>query len=124
MHLSNLYLIFASTLSFFFFFFNDTATTEISTLSLHDALPISYKVYRGMGSLGAMERGGRDRYAQRDEPVQKLVPEGDRKSTRLNSSHGYISYAVFCLKKKKNETKTSRFEYNEWWQTKSRPRVS
>src|SRR2546422_5494615 len=72
----------------FFFFFNDTATTEIYTLSLHDALPIS-----GPGALPrARRRGGCAR-----EPR----PLGDRKSTRLNSSHGYISYAVFCLKKKK-----------------------
>src|SRR2546422_8210663 len=72
----------------FFFFFNDTATTEIYTLSLHDALPIWKPVLfdrYGGGAAGARDRG-----------------EGaDRKSTRLNSSHGYISYAVFCLKKKK-----------------------
>src|SRR3989337_3659572 len=70
----------------FFFFFNDTATTEIYTLSLHDALPISADEVvplapwrRGLGN--------------------KSSPQ-DRKSTRLNSSHGSISYAVFCLKKK------------------------
>src|SRR2546429_7763167 len=74
----------------FFFFFNDTATTEIYTLSLHDALPIC------------------DRVTAVDRDARKTVPGGalrdvygDRKSTRLNSSHGYISYAVFCLKKKK-----------------------
>src|SRR6266542_4720581 len=70
----------------FFFFFNDTATTEIYTLSLHDALPISCEV------------GSHFRCAQGREPGS---PESDRKSTRLNSSHGSISYAVFCLKKKK-----------------------
>src|ERR1043166_4869362 len=57
----------------FFFFFNDTATTEIYTLSLHDALPI----YRGMGSVGAMARGSADRYFQQDiKDTLKLVPEG------------------------------------------------
>src|SRR2546422_7702565 len=79
-----------------FFFFNDTATTEIYTLSLHDALPI----YRRSGSRGGglrrvLGRGGR--------PLRGWwAVVLDRKSTRLNSSHGYISYAVFCLKKKKN----------------------
>src|SRR5215216_6918966 len=72
-----------------FFFFNDTATTEIYTLSLHDALPISIT---------------------QPLPVTHCVacPYGlsyrDRKSTRLNSSHQIISYAVFCLKKKTNRT--------------------
>src|SRR5215203_7207349 len=71
---------------FFIFFFNDTATTEIYTLSLHDALPISP---------GAL--------VPRDPLVGRLAvcPWRDRKSTRLNSSHANISYAVFCLKKKK-----------------------
>src|SRR2546428_7556939 len=76
---------------FFFFFFNDTATTEIYTLSLHDALPISDH---------ARPHG----LVLRD--VAPALPRGrrraDRKSTRLNSSHDQISYAVFCLKKKKN----------------------
>src|SRR2546429_5380256 len=71
---------------FIFFFFNDTATTEIYTLSLHDALPIS-DLQRLVASVGQRWHG-----AWRPR---------DRKSTRLNSSHGYISYAVFCLKKKK-----------------------
>src|SRR5260221_6472172 len=95
---------------FFFFFFNDTATTEIYTLSLHDALPIYLP-----------------RSAWNDDPhrtlpsVDKPIPEfgtrhqalfvttefrnrfiEDRKSTRLNSSHTVISYAVFCLRKKKD----------------------
>src|SRR6266540_4669572 len=71
-----------------FFFFNDTATTEIYTLSLHDALPIFDSWYD--------EREGRAR------PIALLLAElEDRKSTRLNSSHITISYAVFCLKKKK-----------------------
>src|ERR1041385_9289592 len=67
------------------FFFNDTATTEIYTLSLHDALPIC-----GVGD----EVVGRP-----DGHLGQSGGQLDRKSTRLNSSHGYISYAVFCLKK-------------------------
>src|SRR2546427_3682987 len=74
-----------------FFFFNDTATTEIYTLSLHDALPICVKRLRERtdddGALG-------NRWIARHALV------ADRKSTRLNSSHSQISYAVFCLKKK------------------------
>src|SRR3712207_8816086 len=106
------------------FFFNDTATTEIYTLSLHDALPISGPLCH------------RDRLLVRDIPIRPLVTgcrslprlvedgtfhgllkpscrrigagdeekgDGDRKSTRLNSSHANISYAVFCLKKKINQ---------------------
>src|SRR2546427_5406717 len=80
-------------LSAFFFFFNDTATTEIYTLSLHDALPIS----RPPNAHG--QRPGRATRA----PVRRTVRFGDRKSTRLNSSHSQISYAVFCLKKKKTK---------------------
>src|SRR3989337_3348903 len=76
---------------FFFFFFNDTATTEIYTLSLHDALPIS------TGSC----RAPRDPRAPRGRGRR-----ADRKSTRLNSSHGSISYAVFCLKKKHKQDPT------------------
>src|SRR2546429_7276000 len=76
-----------------FFFFNDTATTEIYTLSLHDALPISFTAGHNcpMASASSKVSGLR----ARSSGVR------DRKSTRLNSSHGYISYAVFCLKKKK-----------------------
>src|SRR2546430_8319422 len=79
------------------FFFNDTATTEIYTLSLHDALPITIP----------------------DTALASLCPacatrnlvggSADRKSTRLNSSHSQISYAVFCLKKKKN----AKYAYRE-----------
>src|SRR6266511_5516631 len=76
-----------------FFFFNDTATTEIYTLSLHDALPISASARAGRGC-GAARRGPVLGCRGRRRP--------DRKSTRLNSSHVKISYAVFCLKKKKN----------------------
>src|SRR6266480_4821179 len=80
---------------FFFFFFNDTATTEIYTLSLHDALPIwlQAQVKRGAGYGHSIR-----------EPILAAMTkalEPDRKSTRLNSSHMSISYAVFCLKKKK-----------------------
>src|SRR5256885_5541359 len=74
----------------FFFFFNDTATTEIYTLSLHDALPISL---RGRHIRGQPQ--GLDRRA-----LLESLRLADRKSTRLNSSHLVISYAVFCLKKK------------------------
>src|ERR1022692_5134567 len=78
----------SSCCGFFFFFFNDTATTEIYTLSLHDALPISVPARCGKtGWRGGWRRWGRNR---------------DRKSTRLNSSHLVISYAVFCLTKKTN----------------------
>src|SRR2546429_7384631 len=84
--------------SLFFFFFNDTATTEIYTLSLHDALPISLQIkddlFRSAGS-NRIRLSFEDYYP--DSAGKK-----DRKSTRLNSSHGYISYAVFCLKKKKH----------------------
>src|SRR6185295_19895830 len=78
----------------FFFFFNDTATTEIYTLSLHDALPISATMAR-VGSVTQAQNCEGDR-----TPAQ-LSNSIDRKSTRLNSSHANISYAVFCLKKKK-----------------------
>src|SRR5258708_11845210 len=77
-----------------FFFFNDTATTEIYTLSLHDALPISRSIR--LGPLGAEAP---------DQPGRRGT-DGDRKSTRLNSSHQIISYAVFCLKKKRKGERT------------------
>src|SRR5256885_12939858 len=77
-----------TSLVFFFFFFNDTATTEIYTLSLHDALPI-YFYSHGERPQGARHLRADSRALARD-----------RKSTRLNSSHLVISYAVFCLKKK------------------------
>src|SRR5438034_9120207 len=78
-----------------FFFFNDTAPTEIYTLSLHDALPISRARSRDRGACG------------RARPRSSWWPcRPDRKSTRLNSSHTVISYAVFCLKKKKKNNKT------------------
>src|SRR3989442_4582426 len=85
----------------FFFFFNDTATTEIYTLSLHDALPISAAVsllayvlmLTMLNELGSLPLGFYRGF---------MLERRDRKSTRLNSSHVRISYAVFCLKKKKD----------------------
>src|SRR2546422_6554987 len=95
---------------FLFFFFNDTATTEIYTLSLHDALPISDRHDERVRRARAVVPQG-----SRQHPVRRLheravrlhgdAAAADRKSTRLNSSHGYISYAVFCLKKKKRTVK-------------------
>src|SRR5256885_9433298 len=86
-------------LLFFFFFFNDTATTEIYTLSLHDALPISeVRVFGARVEQAGFGRG-RDRLGRRRGAGRGR----DRESTRLNSSHPVISYAVFCLKKKKTK---------------------
>src|SRR5437899_12992233 len=86
------------TFCFFFFFFNDTATTEIYTLSLHDALPISPSSARPTlpGLPGC-------RYLCPSTRRCNAAGRQDRKSTRLNSSHLGISYAVFCLKKKKKQ---------------------
>src|SRR2546427_7737335 len=77
---------------YLFFFFNDTATTEIYTLSLHDALPIS----KGKGQIHVA-------FYSNEDLARLLEVFLDRKSTRLNSSHSQISYAVFCLKKKKKK---------------------
>src|SRR5690349_24531178 len=93
---------------FFLFFFNDPATTEIYTLSLHDALPISTVFLRPCrcshsspaANPAGLLRSRRSRCASRSS--------SDRKSTRLNSSHVEISYAVFCLKKKKKKKKNKR----------------
>src|SRR2546428_9460651 len=85
---------------FFFFFFNDTATTEIYTLSLHDALPISRGQPRCC-SLHWILQVCMAGACQVCCSALKLGGSKDRKSTRLNSSHDQISYAVFCLKKKK-----------------------
>src|SRR5690348_17430888 len=80
-----------------YFFFNDTATTEIYTLSLHDALPIS----TGRRRLGRRELAHAPiRLARFVTKLRNNRVVLDRKSTRLNSSHPSISYAVFCLKKK------------------------
>src|SRR3712207_7557007 len=89
-----------------FFFFNDTATTEIYTLSLHDALPICPRhVAEGAPRRGRRRHRRHDVLARerRRPPPGRQRPRPrlrDRKSTRLNSSHANISYAVFCLKKK------------------------
>src|SRR3712207_7823767 len=100
----------------FVFFFNDTATTEIYTLSLHDALPISgvelrlaHLAVEVAALAGALADAGEHRVAavllghvvDELEDEHRLADARDRKSTRLNSSHANISYAVFCLKKKK-----------------------
>src|SRR3712207_8130831 len=100
-----------------FVFLNDTATTEIYALSLHDALPIYRADLRHRVDRRRPRRADRARHDRRhpargavlgDRPLQRLgaqrealVDVEDRKSTRLNSSHANISYAVFCLKKKK-----------------------
>src|SRR5438045_7868671 len=90
-----IYHIALSSLSLIFFFFNDTATPAIYTLSLHDALPICVRVL-------SLERRARRAARWRGAPLAPAAAHrGDRKSTRLNSSHLGISYAVFCLKKKK-----------------------
>src|SRR2546429_4120766 len=85
-------------LSSFFFFFNDTATTEIYTLSLHDALPI----YSAMP--WSVRRTAKPATNALMFSTCARTLFADRKSTRLNSSHGYISYAVFCLKKKNSDS--------------------
>src|SRR3712207_8756172 len=103
-----------------FFFFNDTATTEIYTLSLHDALPISegadlgerILADRGVQHHQRLVRRAGELLADHAVHLLQLLHQvrlgvqaaGDRKSTRLNSSHANISYAVFCLKKKKKNT--------------------
>src|SRR2546422_1339086 len=85
----------------FFFFFNDTATTEIYTLSLHDALPISPPRLTIRSARSARPCSSRVNWTSSCAARPSSSAWTDRKSTRLNSSHGYISYAVFCLKKKK-----------------------
>ena len=116
------FFFFVVLLLFFFlcfFFFNDTATTEIYTLSLHDALPISSEDLMSPELRARIERLCALRAFKLvgaglpcssfsvavTPPVRTLsYPRGiDRKSTRLNSSHALISYAVFCLKKKKKK---------------------
>src|SRR3712207_9317263 len=96
-----------------FFFFNDTATTEIYTLSLHDALPIYPKAFVDaslreiivvVATQQAFDTHGMAQREDRRVEIHRhtaLFGIEDRKSTRLNSSHANISYAVFCLKKKK-----------------------
>src|SRR5437867_8609788 len=98
------------TLYFLFFLFNDTATTEIYTLSLHDALPISRIHFdHDHSPVVRMDRELNVRAARLNTDLaddrERGVAHQDRKSTRLNSSHRTISYAVFCLKKKKKNHK-------------------
>src|SRR5262245_64875660 len=95
-----------TTLSFFFF--NDTATTEIYTLSLHDALPISRRWPLCSASTRTQSRGWQS--CRVWEWIQ--LNRSDRKSTRLNSSHLGISYAVFCLKKKKKKMHKKKKEHH------------
>src|SRR5256885_8649600 len=105
---------------FLFFFFNDTATTEIYTLSLHDALPIFFpnpapvaplalRNARPQNDWPQNHRAKAARQRRRIASAAGVVAKSkDRKSTRLNSSHLVISYAVFCLKKKKNSPDAGR----------------
>src|SRR5437870_6517885 len=87
---------------FFFFFFAAPATTEIYTLSLHDALPISWRAASSGWAKQAESRWSMITRTIRPKWARRSRRRGrDRKSTRLNSSHVAISYAVFCLKKKK-----------------------
>src|SRR3712207_8926637 len=99
------------------FFFNDTATTEIYTLSLHDALPISFVNRLGTFVLPFitlyLTRDGSYTAPQAGIAIAAYGLGGlDRKSTRLNSSHANISFAVFCLKKKKNMQRVPRRHYH------------
>src|SRR5690625_6694823 len=89
------------------FFFNDTATSEIYTLSLHDALPISLELVARVRRLFA--RTYQTIKVENDTDITKVdqLEIKDRKSTRLNSSHVANSYAVFCLKKKNNTIKNT-----------------
>src|SRR2546426_9021677 len=102
-----------------FFFFNDTATTEIYTLSLHDALPICLestprgelasrvlRVTLTVSTFNPIEDQRWTEFVQRHPRASVFHTSGDRKSTRLNSSHLVISYAVFCLKKKNKESRS------------------
>src|SRR3712207_7259915 len=101
----------------FIFFFNDTATTEIYTLSLHDALPIYQHppgddrvVSHALLDLRVRGSGNHVPHPHRGRHVERRPVHGlDRKSTRLNSSHANISYAVFCLKKKKNNISSALY---------------
>src|SRR5258708_21361608 len=103
-------MILLMTCFFLFFFFNDTATTEIYTLSLHDALPIS-------GAYAFLSQGHLEWMALLFWGIflfWQIFPifVTDRKSTRLNSSHQIISYAVFCLKKKNTNTSRTSHQTN------------
>src|SRR5258708_11351660 len=90
----------AHSLYIYLFFFNDTATTEIYTLSLHDALPIYALIRARSRHRTCLSRVIRLDHIDVVTLLSKADNTADRKSTRLNSSHQIISYAVFCLKKK------------------------
>src|SRR2546421_6078846 len=106
-------LLLVAALSCSFFFFNDTATTEIYTLSLHDALPISLRRSRPRARVTASAANVSTKASARSGECFSSFGR-DRKSTRLNSSHDQISYAVFCLKKKKKRKRkaTCRFQHD------------
>src|SRR5258707_7195339 len=93
----------------FVFFFNDTATTEIYTLSLHDALPICFWTMNAVGFATLTKNEASSDLIETSQGSRKSTSRcrnltySDRKSTRLNSSHANISYAVFCLKKTKHK---------------------
>src|SRR5690349_21998051 len=102
-------------LLFLFFFFNDPATTEIYTLSLHDALPIctcwrTITFAASKNTIPIISRCSRRSCCRNFNPATLYgnATCRDRKSTRLNSSHVEISYAVFCLKKKKKIQSTNK----------------
>src|SRR3712207_8190211 len=104
----------------FFFLFNDTATTEIYTLSLHDALPIFLRLLRELAFAAVAD----DSLIPLHDLAQLLFTKigvelgsarflhRDRKSTRLNSSHANISYAVFCLKKQHQQATSSAYRHS------------
>src|SRR2546426_3681984 len=106
-----------------FFFFNDTATTEIYTLSLHDALPICSARWMSAVQVTkfAFLRSGSTYQICSGPTLAGPVNRLDRKSTRLNSSHLVISYAVFCLKKKKLDKTPGRPRLNWTLNHQSRP---
>src|SRR3712207_6941266 len=108
--------------SVFMFFFNNTATTEIYTLSLHDALPICQQRRPRVQGAAAAPAPLDDQHGcrgHRHRLVGEPAGHQDRKSTRLNSSHANISYAVFCLKKKTKTPATSSHDP----QTKDKPEL-
>src|SRR5438034_11804759 len=104
LHYHYLCLVYVSIFIFSHFFFNDPPAPEICTLSLHDALPISRVAHLGLPDEQGAPRVQPVTYARVGPALWSAVDDKpDRKSTRLNSSHTVISYAVFCLKKKKKK---------------------
>src|SRR5688572_31278253 len=104
-------------------FFSAPATTEIYTLSLHDALPIcarrkgAYDLFRARLQVCFVQIGPQPQF------IQQLQFERDRKSTRLNSSHSQISYAVFCLKKKRSSSARNARPRRDHYSSSSQPCV-